>query len=323
MSAKSKIRSGGSLRSKLAVVFAVLATLFFAAWFAPESLAQQKQQTFPSPEQASQALYAAAQQEQDAALLDVLGQAGQQVVSSGDPIEDLNERTKFVAKYEEMHRLTKGPGGMRVLYVGAENWPFPIPLVEKNGRWYFDTDAGKDEILLRRIGKNELTAIDACHQLVDAEKQYYMKEFHGEHQYAQRFISDKGRHNGLFWSETADTLESPLDPLVASAGEEAPADGEGAGSAQGPMPYNGYYFRILTRQGKNAPGGGKSFTTDGKLLNGFAFVAYPVEYRSSGVMTFIVNDSGAVYEKDLGPNTATLAKAMTEYNPDSSWHRAD
>jgi hypothetical protein len=204
--------------------------------------------------------------------------------------------------------------------VGAENWPFPIPLVSKNGLWYFDTDAGKQEILARRIGKNELTAIDACHQLVDAEKQYYKSPFRGEDHYTQRFVSDKGKHNGLFWSATPDEFESFVDPLIASAGQENAKSNDADGD---PIPFNGYYFRILKSQGKDAPGGAKNYVINGNMVGGFAFIAYPAEYRSSGVMTFIVNKSGVVYEKDLGPTTGTIATNMTEYNPDSTWHKVN
>jgi hypothetical protein len=235
----------------------------------------------------------------------------------------MNERMSFVVKYQDMHRYVKAADGSTILYVGAENWPFPIPLVSKNGFWSFDTDAGKEEILMRRVGRNELAAIDACHQLVDAEKQYKAKALPdgSANQYSERFVSDIGHHNGLFWSETSDEFQSLLDPLIASAGQGNAKSADGVGGD--PVPFNGYFFRILKRQGKNAPGGAKSYIVNGKMLGGFAFIAYPAEYRSSGVMTFIVNESGVVYEKDLGPNTIGIATKMTDYNPDSTWHQAD
>ena len=225
-------------------------------------------------------------------------------------------------KYKQMHRIGKEPDGTMILYVGAENWPFPIPLVNKNGVWFFDTDAGKEEILLRRIGKNELAAIDACHQLVDAEQEYYEKPFNGQPHYTERFVSEKRKHNGLYKSDTTDEFDSPVGPLIASAGLES-TNFTGDDAADNAIPFNGYYFRILTGQGENAPGGAKSYKVNGKMIGGFAFVAYPAEYRSSGVLTFMVSESGVVYEKDLGPNTANVANAMTEYNPDSTWHQVN
>lgn len=304
-----------------AIVFVAFALLL--AGYVPYSFAQQQEQrTFHSADEAGSALFTAAQSENEKALLDILGPAGREIISSGDPAEDMNDRVDFVVKYREMHRYVKEAGGTTILYVGAENWPFPIPIVSKNGAWFFDTGAGKEEILMRRIGKNELAAIDACHQLVDAEKQYYKKPFTGQDHYTQRFVSDKGKHNGLYWSETSDELDSFIDPLIASAGQENSKSADDT-YASDPIPFNGYYFRILTRQGKDEPGGAKSYVVDGKMINGFAFVAYPAEYRSSGVMTFIVNHSGVVYEKDLGPNTPTLATTMTDYNSDSTWHQVD
>jgi hypothetical protein len=281
------------------------------------------QRTFQSAEEAGAALYAAAQQADDGSLMDILGPEGKEVISSGDPVEDMNDRVGFVVKYQQIHRLAKEPDGSITLYVGAENWPFPIPILEKSGTWYFDTEQGKKEILARRIGKNELAALDACQQLVDAEKQHHTKALRGEHEYSERFVSDQGKHNGLFWSRTADEFDSPLNPLIAYAGEENVRAAEALGRGLDPIPYNGYYFRILMGQGTNAEGGAKGYVVDGKMVAGFAFVAYPVEYRSSGVMAFIVDQDGAIYEKDLGPDTSNLASVMTEFNPDSTWQRAN
>lgn len=319
MIAKMKIRFDESARGKLATAFAVL---LIGLLFVPLSFPQQQgQRTFHSAEEASLALFTAAQQENMQALLDILGPAGKEVISSGDPAEDMNDRVGFVLKYKEMHRFTKEVDGKMILHVGAENWPFPIPLASKDGSWFFDTDAGKEEILLRRIGKNELAAIDACQQLVAAEQEYYKKPYKGQPHYSERFVSDKGKRNGLYKADTPEEFDSTVDPLIASAGQEnRNATGDATNE---PIPFNGYYFRILTGQGDNAPGGAKSYIVDGKLIGGFAFVAYPAEYQSSGVMTFVVNQSGVVYEKDLGPDTAKLVKAMTSYDPDSTWHRVD
>ncbi len=203
--------------------------------------------------------------------------------------------------------------------VEAENWPFPIPLVNNHGSWYFDTAAGKDEIVFRRIGKNELAAMDACRELVEAQKQYFARPPADlPKQYAQKLVSDEGRHNALYWQGASDESNSPINPLIAYASQNLPTDQVGEH-----VPFNGYMFRILTSQGRHAPGGPKKYIVDGKMSAGFAFVAYPVEYRSSGVMTFIVEGSGTIYEKDLGPDTTKLAEAMTAYDPDSTWHKAE
>jgi hypothetical protein len=285
-------------------------------------LAQQPgQKTFPSAEEATSSFYAAAKNDNEQALLDIVGPAGKEVILSGDLGEDLESRVGFVVKYEEMHRIAKEPDGTMTLYVGAENWPLPIPLVNKNGAWYFDTDAGRQEIILRRIGKNELTAIQACHELVDAQKSYYARAPRGgsSKQYARRFVSDEGKHNGLYWLGADDEFDSPLNPLIASAGK----DNSQNKPSEDPMPFSGYYFRLLTRQGKDAPGGAKSYVVNGTMTSGFAFVAYPAEYRSSGVMTFVVNQDGTVYQKDLGAQTTDLASGLSEFDPDSTWERVE
>jgi hypothetical protein len=245
-------------------------------------------------------------------MLDILGADGKQVVSSGDEAEDAESRANFAEKYQEMHRLVKEADGMTVLYIGAKNWPTPIPLVSKNGSWYFDTEAGKKEILYRRVGRNEMSTIRVCQELVAAEKEYSAK--HG--QYAQKIFSDEGQRNGLYWKAAAGEPLSPVGPLVAAAVTERDATGT-------PTPYRGYYYHALVGQGKNGPGGAKNYLVDGKMTGGFAFVAYPAEYRSSGVMTFIVGEDGVVYQKDLGKKTEALAKGMKLYNPDSSWQKAE
>jgi hypothetical protein len=285
--------------------------------FSTRSTAQQPgQKTFPSAEDASNALVTAAQSNDEKTMLDIFGPDGKEIVSSGDDAEDAEGRANFVKRYEEMHRLVKEPDGTTVLYIGAHNWPTPIPLVNKGNSWYFDTEAGKKEILYRRIGRNELSTIRVCEELVAAQKEYYAMQ-HNE--YAQKISSDEGQHKGLYWKAADGEPQSPIGPLVAAA------DAKGNGKAQdgAPTPYRGYYYLILTRQGKNGPGGAKSYIVNGKMTEGFAFVAYPAEYRSSGVMTFIVTQDGVVYERDLGKKTDVLAKAMTEYNPNSSWQKAE
>ncbi|MFZ0964684.1 MAG: DUF2950 domain-containing protein [Terriglobia bacterium] len=285
--------------------------------FSTRTLAQQSgQKTFSSPEDASNALVAAAQNNDAKAMLDILGPEGKRLVSSGDEIEDARSRADFVKRYQQMHRLVKEPDGTTTLYIGAENWPTPIPLVNKGKLWYFDTEAGKKEILYRRVGRNELSAIRVCQELVAAQKEYYSTQ-HNE--YAQQIISDEGRHDGLYWQAAAGEPQSPIGPLVA----KAVAKGYSHSPIGAPTPYRGYFYHILTRQGANVPGGAKSYIVNGKMTGGFAFVAYPAEYRSSGVMTFIVNEEGVVYQKDLGARTDAIAKAMTEYNPNSTWQKAE
>jgi hypothetical protein len=204
-----------------------------------------------------------------------------------------------------MHRLVKEPDGTTILYIGAENWPTPIPLVKSGNSWYFDTDAGE----------NEISTIGVCQQLVAAEKEY--RSAHPA-EYAQKFFSDEGEQNGLYWKAADGQPQSPIGPLVASAGVEGYAKNQDGA----PTPYHGYYYRILTL-GKNGAGGAKSYIVDGKMTGGFAFIAYPAEYRSSGVMTFIINEDGVVYQKDLGKKSDVLAKAMKEYNPNSSWQKGE
>jgi hypothetical protein len=297
----------------------VLFVVSLACSCAPMFAQEPGQRTFASAEEAGRAFFAAMQAPDDQALLSILGPDGKDVVSSGDPIEDMDSRTEFVDKYQEMHRFAAEANGAVSLVVGAENWPFPIPLVNNNGSWYFDTPTGKSEILFRRIGRNELAAMDASHALVEAQKQYFARSpGNAPKQFAQKLVSDERQHNGLYWHGADDEFDSPIDPLIAYARQNRPKDEVGEH-----VPFNGYLFRILTRQGSHAAGGAKNYIANGKMTAGFAFVAYPAEYGSSGVMTFIVNDSGTIYEKDLGPETTKLAQAMTTYDPDSTWHQAE
>jgi Protein of unknown function (DUF2950) len=282
---------------------------------------QQGQQTFPSAAAATRALVTALQNNDQQALLSVLGPEGKDILSSGDDTADKNDRDQFLQKYQEMHRMVAEPDGSTTLYIGAENWPTPIPLVRMGDAWYFDSAAGKQEVLYRRVGENELTVIQVCHELVDAQKEYYTQPHDGApaHEYAQTFFSDPGKHNGLYWGASGGP-ESPIGPLVASA--EAEGYVTPAGNQQ-PEPFHGYYFRILKGQGAVPGKQERSYVVDGKMTGGFAIIAYPAEYRSSGVMTFIVNDGGIVYQKDLGQDTAERAKAMKDYDRDASWHKAD
>jgi hypothetical protein len=298
--------------SKVVVIAIVL-----AGCASTRSVAQQPgQKTFSSAEDASNALVTAIQSNDEKATLEILGPDGKNIVSSGDDTEDANSRTNFVQKYQEMHRLAKDPDGSTILYIGAKNWPTPIPLVNKGSAWYFDTEAGKKEILYRRIGRNEMSAIRVTQELVAAQKEYYVAQ-HNE--YAQKIFSSEGQHNGLYWKTAEGEPPSPIGPLVAAA----VAEGYTKGQDVAPTPYRGYYYGILARQGKNATGGAKSFIVNGKMTDGFAFIAYPAEYRSSGVMTFIIGADGVVYEKDLGKKTEASARTTKEYNPNNSWRKTD
>jgi hypothetical protein len=295
---------------------ATAAFLLFAC-FAPSVMAQQAgQKTFPSADEASHALVAALKSGDDTALLQILGPDGKEIVSSGDPAEDLETRKNFVTKFNEMHRLVVEPDGTTTLYIGPENWPTPIPIVNKSGAWYFNTDAGKQEILFRRVGQNELSAIRVCQELAAAQEEYFAKE---NKEYAQKFTSDEGKQDGLYWASSDKQSQSPIGPLVAAAGIP---NGQAKTLHTPPAPFRGYYFRVVTRQGKAAPGGAADYIVGGKLTGGFAFVAYPAEYRSSGVMTFIVGKDGVVYEKDLGKKTQSAGTSMKDYNPDSTWKKA-
>jgi len=303
-------RRAATVRESVALV------IFLAACLPASSWAQQPgQRTFPSAEEASTSLIAAMQSRNEKALLEFLGPDGKEVISSGDEVEDLHHRAEFVQRYLEMHRLVNEPDGTTVLYIGARNWPAPIPLVHNANGWYFDTEAGKREILYRRIGRNEMSAIRVCQELAAAEHEYHDAQ---HSQYAQAIFSDAGKHNGLYWKVAAGEPQSPIGPLVANAVAQGYAPGRG----DAPTPYRGYYFHVLTMQGKHAPGGAKRYIVDGRMTEGFAFVAYPAEYRSSGVMTFIVGGDGVVYQRDLGKATGTVVDAMKVYDPDPGWRKA-
>ena len=278
------------------------------------------QKTFSSPDEASRALIRAVQAGNEKDLLEIFGPDGKEIISSGDKVEDKKSRDAFAEKYQRMNRLVEEPDGTVRLYVGAENWPMPIPLVNRKDAWYFDTSAGKEEILFRRIGRNEIATIGVLRELVAAQKEYYSKTHEDRvKQYAQKFISDQGKHNGLYWNAINREPESPIGPLVAYASSE----GYAKKLSSLPSPFQGYYFRVLMRQGKHASGGAKNYIVNGKMTRGFAFLAYPAEYANSGMMSFIINQDGILYQKDLGPKTADLANALDEYDPDKTWVRVE
>ena len=272
---------------------------------------------FATPDEASNAVLAAAQSRDQTAALAIFGPDSKEIIFSGDAVEDKNAADAFVERYGVMHRWRKLADGAQVLLVGADNFAFPIPLKKNaDGRWSFDTAAGKEEILNRRIGRNELATIETCEAAARAQAQYYSQLHDGatRKQYALKFISDPGKQNGLYWQSSPGQPESPLGPLVAfatSEGYSAKPDAH--------VPFNGYYFHILKGQTDKARGGPKNYVVDGKMIGGFAFVAYPAEYGNSGVMTFMINQDGVLLQKDLGKTTVQMATAMTEFDPDTNW----
>jgi hypothetical protein len=273
------------------------------------------QQSFKTMEEAANALTSAAKTGDRKAILAVLGRDGADIVSSGDVVADALARNRVIEAYDAKHQVVMEGTDKAVLVIGREDWPFPIPLVRKDSTWRFDTAAGREEILYRRIGRNELSAIQACLAYVDAQQEYAEQGVAGNRLYAQRIVSQPGKKDGLYWPADCSADESPLGELAASAA----AEGYRAGQQR--APYHGYYYKVLTRQGPNAPGGTLDYIVRGRMIGGFALVAYPAEYRNSGVMTFLVNHRGDIYEKDLGPNSARAAASMTAFNPDNTWRR--
>lgn len=281
------------------------------------SAAGTAQTTFASPEEAGKALLAVAKSGDQNTALAIFGQDSKDVIYSGDPAQDKEIFQAFISAYEMMNRWRKLDDNTEILLIGADNFAFPIPLKKNtSGKWYFDTAAGKDEILARRIGRNELAAIAVCGALADAQNEYFSQRHDRtrKKQYALKFISDTGKHNGLYWESPEGEPRSPLGPLVAFATSEG-YDVHPNSHAS----FHGYYFQILMKQGSHARGGAKDYIVDGKMVNGFAFIAYPAEYGKSGIMTFIINQDGVVYQKDLCKTTAEAATAISEFDPDETW----
>jgi len=295
--------------------------LLMVAIFLPLAVGQKSDEpsyrVFTSPDLAGEALIAAAKSDDQKELMAIFGPDSKELISSGDAVQDKAAVESFVTRYEVMHRWRQMPDGSQILLVGADNFPFPIPL-KKNaeGQWFFDTVAGKREILARRIGRNELAIIDVCRAVADAQAEYFAHPHDGQpaKQYAMKFISDPGKQDGLYWESQDGQPESPLGPLAA----HATAEGYSV-KPDAHKPFHGYYFRILKGQTDKAPGGAKDYVINGKMTGGFAFVAYPAKYGNSGVMTFIINQDGLLLQKDLGKTTTETATAMTEFDPDASW----
>lgn len=277
------------------------------------------QETFDTPDAAVEALVGAAKSEDTDAILKVLGPDGKDIVSSGDEVADRNVREAFVASYDNKHEIENEGDGTYTLVLGGDDWPFPIPVVYGNGGWHFDTEGGVDEILRRRIGRNELSAIEVNRAYVEAQNEYAALDPAklGRRAYAQRIVSRPGQKDGLYWPTEDGEQPSPLGELAA----EAAAEGYKVG--QTPIPYHGYYYRVLTRQGPAAQGGAYNYVDKGKMVGGFALIAYPAEYGNSGIVTFIVSHDGTVFQKDLGPDTARLARDIAAFDPGPGWTEAE
>jgi hypothetical protein len=298
-------------------LFLIASTSFFVC--SVPSVEAASQQFFSSPEDAVESLVQAVKAKDRSSLDQIFGDAAKELLS-GDEVQDAAEFEAFTRHVGEKTDIVKESDSKAILYVGNENWPFPIPIVMKNGRWFFDTAAGKEEILNRRVGENELIAILVCRTYVKAQREYAMKDWNGDGvvAYAQKLRSDPGRKNGLFWRAAPGEELSPLGELVARARMEGYKKGKSLFKEK-PTPFHGYYFKILTRQGSHAPGGKYNYVINGNMVAGFALVAFPSNWGKSGVMTFIVSQQGKVYQKNLGPNGLKIAQQMKEFNPDKTW----
>lgn len=301
-----------ALRRRLREAAVVLAATLAMASATPAAA----QRIFASPGQAAEALAAAWRSGGQNALLAIFGPAGARLVNSGDPVAEKAARRRLAASYDEAHRLEAEGAGRRVIVLGRDQWAYPIPLARRGAGWRFDVKAGAQQIIDRRIGRDELNAIAVSRAYVEAQRDYAAQEPLG--QYAQRVASSEGKRDGLYWRVPAGGEESPLGPLVVAA----EAEGYGAASAAGRAPFHGYFYRILKRQGPSAPGGAKDYLVNGRLTGGFGLVAFPAIYGNSGVMTFIVNQGGVVFEKNFGPDTAAIAGRIAAYDPDASWRVA-
>jgi hypothetical protein len=301
----------------------IIATLVWIgiAQAAPAN-APEPQRSFASADDAVRAFVAALRDHQEADLRAILGPDADRVIDSGDRYADRELRNRFVALYDDKHAIDQKNPGRAELDVGPDDWQLPIPLVETNGRWTFDTKAGAQTIVDRRIGRNELSAIRTLLACVDAQHDYFnrVKQDSGSGVYATRVVSTPGRHDGLYWPVAESESKSPLGPLI-DAAQDAGYPGELVGDK--PIPYEGYYFRILKAQGPNGDGGVKSYIQSGRMTGGFALVAWPAVFASTGIMTFIAGPDGDVYQNDLGPETARTAASMTTFDPDPTWSRLE
>ena len=274
--------------------------------------------SFTSPNEAVNALINAVKQNDTQKLLAITGPEGEEIVSSGDEVADKAERTRFLEAFEAMHKLEQETPEKAILIIGKEKWPFPIPMVKAGERWHFDVAAGKEELLNRRIGRNELNVIKVMNAYVDAQREYAIIDRDGDdvREFAQKLPSDEGKKDGLYWPAKEGEEMSPMGPFIAKAREEGYRKKD-----EGPPPYHGYYYKILKAQGASPPGGAYDYVVNGNMILGFGLLAHPAEYGASGIMTCIINQQGIVYEKDLGEETATIAEAMETYDPDETWKK--
>jgi hypothetical protein len=321
MSGEGKSMRGQAIAAFLLLALSAAAPATTGASSPTESTTPTQATRFATPEEAVLALVTAAHADNLAALRDVLGPGSAALLSSGDPVADDQARKKFVAAYDAAHALAPDALGHMVLTVGDNGWPLPIPIVKDGGKWHFDSFLGAQDLVDRRIGRNEIAAIRTALAYVDAQKLYIeMMRAEGTAAYAQRLASRPGLHDGLYWPAAEGQPESPLEPLIDQAVEEGYP---GANLSGKPVPYQGYYFRILTGQGDSAPGGALNYVVDGRMTKGFALIAWPATYGASGIVTFEVNQEDVVFQKDLGPWTARLAPKIDVFNPDLSWARVD
>jgi hypothetical protein len=296
----------------------ITVVIFLSVTYSPLLAKSIKQKSFASPEEAVNALVAAVKTDDKKEMLAILGSVGKELISSGDEVADKAGREKFLKAYDEMNKLEKASANKIILHIGKDDWALPIPVVEKSKKWVFDTNAGKEEILNRRIGRNELNVIEVLHAYIDAQCEYASKDRNGDGvvQFAPKIISTEGKYDGLYWEAQEGEEMSPLGPFVAQAASEGYAK---KGGGINLSPFHRYYYKILKGQGKYATGGAYDYVVKGKMILGYALIAYPAQYGNSGIMTFIVNQAGVIFEKDLGKNTVSIAKAMKMFNPDKTW----
>jgi len=274
--------------------------------------------SFPSPDDAAKALIEAVTNDDNNQLIVLFGSAEADLLSSGDEVEDKNNRAEFANLAKEKMQVEPVDENKAVLHVGNADWPFPIPMVKVDGAWQFDAKQGREEILNRRIGRNELNTVEVLRGYVEAQFDYANSDWDGDgvSEYAQKLLSEPGKFDGLFWEAEDGQMQSPLGPLIAEARDQG-YDPKGENDDH--TPYHGYYYRILTRQGSDAPGGKYDYIINGNMIAGFGLIAFPAQYGSSGIMTFVVNHQGKIYQKDLGPDTAKIVDKIQEYNPDTTW----
>ena len=298
----------------------ILTYLALAAAGCASSPPPAQQEQFASPDAAAASFVGALRDHDEARLRQILGPHGTDILSSGDPVADQADVAGFLSLYDENHWIQPEPDGTNTLVVGQAAWPFPLPIVKAGNAYVFDTETGKEEILNRRIGRNELSAQQVCLAIADAQRDYVALQANGGDlpEYAWKLVSDPDKKNGLYWPTAEGEPPSPLGPLAASATEE----GYGASDTSRPRPYHGYHYRLLTAQGPHANGGALDYVVNGRLIGGFAVVAYPAQYGNSGIMTFITNHDGIVFQRDLGPDTPRIAQGLTEFDPGPEWTNA-